>query len=248
MTLKLKMSADTKTSSVVKRRPKKYEAVHNAFGKKAGPQWSCGTWATDACWSACYTVKAERYKAVTDLLINNTEYVIEFATAEGWPVLADAYEEMLLQSEAKQRKYGITNPLFRWDWSGEVINEYEAMAIAEAHRRVPTIAGWIYLRNLLAVSELVGVPTLRVLISADKDNIKAAESIALMYDLQVAYMEDGAERAAIRKLIPTLTCPASKKGNVVKSRKSPTGLAGICAVCRACVDNDYKPDINFPIH
>ena len=239
------MSADTKTSPVVYRRPKKYDAVKNAFGTSPGPAGSCGTWATEACWSVCYADKSRRYTAVAALQDNNTDHVADRATEDRWPELASEYADMLRESERLQRAKGVTAPIFRWKWSGETFNEWEARAIAEAHRMVPTIKGWIYTRNLLAVAYLTGVATLRVLVSADKDNIRAAESIATLYNLQVAYMDDGAERERTER---ALVCPAAKRGNVVKSSKSPSGLAGICSVCRACVDTKATPNIVFPIH
>lgn len=238
------MSTDTKTSPVVVKRPAKYEALPNAFGLTEGAAASCGG-ATAACEAVCYVAGTKRYAAVGALLSRNWDAVREWATADGYEALRDAFVVMLRESLRKQTAKGVAAPLFRWQWAGDVANGWHARAIAEACAEVPQIAAWLYTRSLFAVPALVGVANLRVIISADVDNVRAAEAMGTLYpSLQIAYLQ-GTPTTRTRR---ALVCPAATRGNVVPSRKSPSGLSGICAVCRACVDGKATPDIVFPVH
>jgi hypothetical protein len=247
----LSLSADTKTSPAVRRRPTKMDAVPNAFGTTPGRDGTCGPAATDQCAAFCYVGhkpgrKARRYAAVEALLARNADIVRELATPDGWERLADEQTAMVRESHRRQVRAGVRDPLFRWHWSGEILNEWHARAIARTCRATPEVAHWIYSRNLWVLAEIVGIDNLRVLVSADDDNLAAATAMAQLYGLQVAFAGDRDVAESIGERV--LTCPAARRGNVVDTRVSPTGTAGICSACRACVDTVARPTIHFPIH
>lgn len=214
----------------------------NTSGSQYGPGASCVVEATAACVKVCYVKKS--HKPTLNLLDANHETVQTLATEQRWPELAHQYYDLLNTSYCEQVEFGITDPLYRINWAGGILNEWHARAINWAVRAVPNLSTWIFTRNFWVLPDLLKnrPANLRVLLSADEDNYLAAELIAGMYNLQIAYMGDTPQRGQ-----RTLNCPGVKR-HVVKTRKSPTGYAGICAACRACVDNDARPDIRFAIH
>lgn len=242
MSTAFKLSADTKTASVVWVRPAKKDALPNAFGVTAGSHASC-VLATDKCEEVCYVEATLRYPAVRDLLEHNWQIV---QGSDDPLELADKFEALFTGSLRRQDRYGIERPLFRMNWAGEIATEAMARGVVIAARRVPRLSVWLYTRAWFFLPTLAGSGSpanLRVLLSCDTDNYRAGHAMAELYGLQVAYMGDVPDRG--RRV---LTCPASRQGNVVESRKSPSGHAGICSVCRACVDTVATPDIHFPIH
>lgn len=251
-------SCDTKTSPAIVREAKGYKArISNAFGTMPGSSGTCALFATPACDASasgyCYVPQAFRYPAVAALLERNTGAVLELACAERWTELADAYYVLMVTSARQQQRAGIARPLYRHRWSGDVVNTWDARALTEASMAVFRSHGmrsWIYTRHLAVVPILKRAEGLRVLISADDDNFRAVESFAALYpDVQVAYVSTTHARpASAERTARALVCPAARRGNVVPARTSPTGLAGICSVCRACVDTVATPDIVFVQH
>jgi len=243
----LKPSCDTKTAAYVVKRPKKYQADPNAFGTLPGLAGTCPD-STEACRDVCYV--DTRYTAVENLLTHNADRVRELATEGGWLTLADEMTALVLESErvhARRVVQGSTiRGLYRQNWSGDVVNVWHAMAIAECARRTPATSHWIYTRSFFTLTELVGVANLRVLVSADADNLQAAESMAELFGLQVAYMGAQDSPRANRRTV----CPATRPGgrNVIETGKSPSGLAGVCALCRLCVDGKSTADVVFNVH
>lgn len=256
----LKPSAITKTSPVVIRRRTKDDPMPNAFGSAAGSAGTCGDWVSAACDAStggyCYVVNSRRrYSAIGALLDHNAAMVRALATRERWTELADAHYILMSDSARRQLRAGIVNPLYRLDWSGGVLNDWHARAIAEASTAAHEAFGlvsWIFDRNLTAVPILLKAKGLRVLLSADADNVRAVESFAALYPgVQVAYADptgrrpDGAARTG-----RALECPCTRPGGatIVQNRHSPSGWSGACAKCRACVDTAARPDIVFREH
>lgn len=254
-------SCDTKTATTVVREPKGWKArVSNAFGTLPGSAGTCGTTASDACDAShggyCYVPVSFRYPAVPAMLERNTDAVREYATADRWHLLADAHYILMRDSARAQARAGVSIPTYRWNWSGEVLNAWHARAIADASNAAHDAFGmrsWTYTRNLPVVPILLKARGLRVLLSADDDNLRAVESFAALYAgrVQVAYATpDGARPDWSTRTGRVLVCPATREGGrtVVPSCKSSTGFSGACAACRACIDTTATPDIAFRIH
>lgn len=82
---------------------------------------------------------------------------------------------------------------FRWHVSGDVWHEQHAAWITRVARLAPDVPMWIYTRTLSAVSILVQSDNLAVNVSADRDNVILATTVARANGARVCYMSTDGE-------------------------------------------------------
>lgn len=87
---------------------------------------------------------------------------------------------------------------FRWHVSGDVWHEQHAAWIARVARLAPDVPMWIYTRTLHAVSILMQADNLVVNVSADRDNVIIAETVARASGARVCYMSSDGEVPELR--------------------------------------------------
>lgn len=229
------------------KKKRKNDALKNSIGHRHGRAFGGCADSTPSCESACYVdAVLNLYKAVSAVLLRNLSIISALSTEDHWQDLSAKYVVLLRKSLKAQQRVGVAVPIFRWHWSGDVINEWHARAIAHAAAQVPDLQQWIYTRSFFALPILCEARNMRVLFSADRDNAAIANTVRSLYsDVQIAWLDDDAKRTYNDD---ALVCPASKQVNVVSNPRSASGNSGICAKCLACVTAKKKRDIVFPIH
>lgn len=83
---------------------------------------------------------------------------------------------------------------FRWHVSGDIFSDQYAAWIAKVCSMSPTVRHWIYTRSFMHLFPLyqAGMNNLTINLSADKDNIYAAELVAAVTGYRICYLtEDG---------------------------------------------------------
>lgn len=190
---------------------------------------------TEACSKACYAKYP--WPNVANLLARNLA-AVQAATYEqlvtAYGLVVDGY---VIEH---QRHHPHLPMVFRWFWSGDVLNEDNARAVAEVARTRAHVEQWIYTRSFRWLEHLTGIDNLAVYLSADEDNYLAAELAAAEHGLPIAYMGEHVPRRAM-PLRPVL-CPKT-------NGRMPMVLddgRGACAVCRACIRG--VRDVVFRIH
>lgn len=269
------LHADSKTTPAALWTNKGGEATAaNAFALPAGPPHlggSCGS-TTTVC-DSCYAAGMERYDAVAAMVRQNLESLRHVAV-HGTHALGEWLTALVELSADEQRAQGVTTPTFRWHSDGDAgaligtgtDRRVYPRAIRQAARNTPNVMHWIYTRELWAIPHLIGAPNLRVLISADRDNINRAHRVATRYDVPLALLGDDANDAATlwaRIGSPkAVTCPATDKwthdgigpAHIVgpDGRRSTLTkgqpAVGACIACQACLPGGAPRNITFHLH
>lgn len=222
----------------------------------------------------CYGRGLERYSAVSEMVAANLRTLEHVQGCGGAKALTVLLVGLLDQVAASQLADGLGRVTFRWHSDGDVFSESYARAIAAAHRARPEVVGWIYTRTLGAVRHLVrGGDGLRVFVSVDRINVRAAATVAARHRVPVAILADSpidlariSQRIAavdVMGAIPSaVTCPASGKyaadghgpAHIVSVEGKRRGMArgdvvrGACDACGLCLPSGPDRSVVFMRH
>lgn len=247
--------------------------VANALALPAGPPemgGSCSSTTGDC--AGCYAAGMERYPGVARMVAENLASVRTVAE-HGSMALGDWLAALVECSVLEQTALGVHVPTFRWHSDGDcgalvgtgLDRRIYPRAIRRAARQTPGVMHWIYTRELWAIPYLVGVPNLRVLISADRENLDGAAATAERWGVPLALLADDATHAATlwaRVGSPkAVECPATGRwqhdgygpahitgfrGRASLERGMPA--VGACVACQACLPGSAPRHITFLRH
>ncbi len=173
----------------------------------------------------CYVMLLQvSYKGVKPILQHNTELIKKSSKEELVEILTNEF----LRFEATERSRGNTTILnYRLHWSGDILNEEYAEALAIAIKNVPNVKFWGYTRSFFAIPILSGIANLKMYISADEANEKEALEVYNAYvgsgNISICWM--GKVRPMNSNFPRLVSCP-------VDSGKME--LEGGCHNCKLC--------------
>lgn len=258
----------------------RWSAIPNAIMLPAGPSSLGGTCGeleqsdglTGHC-AGCYAANLERaYPALRTATERNLDTLRAAHAAAGVDAVVDVLVACIEHSARAQRAAGVLRPLFRHQSDGDLIDGWHADALRIAALRTPDVAHWLYTRKARAAARIVaaGRPqNLAILLSADRENVRAMLSAAAVLELPIAYLSDGTEGdarnvARIAELSGRrpFSCPAT--GAWTSDGRGPAHIvgasgrradmgpdarvgAGACAACAKCV-HAGGPSIIFDRH
>lgn len=187
-------STDRKTAPYARRRKGKgpfgAEALANAFGLPAGPDYACEH-ATEWCWpGTCYANKLEMFPGVKNLLLHNWS-VFQQHQHNLWG-LSTAMNPMLDAFEAECQKRDVAK-VFRWFWDGDIPSGMFARAMRLQALDRPDVQFWVYTRNYEVVPWLLYRPNLTVYFSVDRYNVDHAMNLNINSLLKFAFCGDSWE-------------------------------------------------------
>ena len=207
----------------------------NSFGLYPGLEGSCpgATTGPGGCLEVkpggkrptCYVFKAFRSKRVVEVLKHNYDILRDASLAEMVRILDAEFTRFETADAASASPWYN----YRLHWAGDVFSKRYATALAKAAAMHPKTSFWLYTRSFDLVDPMIGVPNLKVYLSADPCNMEAA--LETMSRLHKAHPELTvparlAHMAKENKL--TLTPCPQDEGNL--------DLEGACARCRLCVN------------
>ena len=280
--LPITLHADAKTAPtlIYEANGRATATVANAWDLPVGPPEHGGTCSstTEPC-TNCYMGSLEgAYPALARMAVENLTSLRHVA-AHGLNPLASWLAAIVGVSVAEQHAVGIARPTFRWHSGGDlgalvgtgIPRHTYPRAIRKAARLTPDVAHWIYTRETWALGSITGAENLRVLVSADYDNLVAACTAAARYELPVALLADHEQhatdlwqtiRATWPNLAPTMDCPATSRwkadgrgpAHIVGHDGRRSTLArgepavGACVACQACLPDGAPRSITFTMH
>jgi hypothetical protein len=195
----LMLHADSKTApaAVVSRDGTAAATVANAFPLPAGPLDMGGSCpgATGPCRN-CYGAGIElRSPGFGNGAAANLAALRCLYAHGGARAVTVALVAVVRHSETEQRGAGVASPVFRWHSDGDLFAPWYARAVAAASRATPEVEAWLYTRSFGLVRHVVGVDHLRVIVSADSENVERAARVAGRYGLGLAMLADDDEQA-----------------------------------------------------
>ena len=210
-----------------------FKGHKNSVGFLAG--YSC-SWMTPFCYGECYT---ERGQAGMD-----TAY--QFRARNTWALFAhllagdcegltqsfstliqksvDQYHRRLAKTEdAKERRaLESAGSMWRWMWSGDLVDATHAMAVRDSTAMHPDTTAWIYTRSFHLLQFLEPVPSnLTVWLSEDDDNAQMAEGFA-------------SEFPWARRTTLTSEEAVPSTGIICPENVGKYPVVGACARCKIC--------------
>jgi hypothetical protein len=225
---------------------RQFKSHKNSIGFLAG--YSCPM-ATLLCLSVCYTQRgfsglpaSEKFKAHNTwvlfkylkegdvgAIIERLKRVVEFADRQYARRLAKL-EKMEHRSEDDQKEYRQmvrSGSIFRWQWSGDVVDANHARAIVEVSKLFPEVQFWLYTRTFDILGTLEDKSdNLMVWLSVDADNKENAEVAHASHPwTQKAVMQTRAE------VTNEVICP--EQNGKIEIEKA-------CARCMICPSVTFK--------
>ncbi len=221
----------------------------NSVGFLAG--YSC-SWMTKMCYGKCYTERGRSGQDIAYMFrARNTWALFECLLRKDLEGLTDRFsdliqfshdqynrkEKALKKKRTKDSKKILKDmlragPMFRWMWSGDLVDAIHAMAVRDSSARHPEVTSWIYTRSFHLLQHLEPVPpNLTVWLSEDQDNMTIAEGYAKAFPW--------VRRTTLTKLedVPStgVTCPENTGALPVERA---------CARCQLCSHARVK-EVNF---
>lgn len=194
---------------------------------------------TAACSAVCYANKNRLAPNMDGGRVAAANLAVLKACGDNVPALKAVLDSLKWGRVKARRLHG----------AGDIYSLAYFEAIVQHVAANPGKVYWTYTRSfailLQAKAKGIQIPAnLRLLLSADKDNVKQAQAMGRMLNLPVAYMGDAAPQGAV-------TCPAIAKPKAFPlSRKADDTPCQRCGICF----ND-KPrthllakGLQFPIH
>jgi hypothetical protein len=248
--------------------------VANAFPLPVGSLEAGGSCdATTAACIDCYAAGLEnRFSAFARGGSVNLANLHHLKNCGGHSAVVAALVACVQHSEQQQRGRGVVRPSFRWHSGGDIFAAWYGRAIRAAVVASPGVAHWIYTRDAVKVKALLPVPqNLRVLLSADSDNVERMARAGARLGLPLAMLADDqahavglwARAAAVAPVALPFECPATGKhardgqgvaAHVVgldgrRSSAAPGALGvGACVSCLACLPTGAVRPITFLLH
>lgn len=186
---------------------------------------------TDACSAVCYAARG-RY------LMNG-----KFVTDRNWIALLKDVRA-IVETKLPGGLHG-----YRLMGAGDIFSEEFCHAVFDLVEKNPTKQFWLYTRSFAILGSVLKsgrkIPTnLVVFLSADVDNIRAAEVMAKVFGLPLAYMGDVNKGKAF-------DCPAIV--NPTKLPLSRKKLEAPCQKCKYCFNPKtaamrMQKGVRFPLH
>lgn len=244
----------TEFKASVDRKVGQFKSHKNSIGFMAG--YTCGG-ATDACLGACYTQKgASSWRASERVKASNTWVLIKHIQNDDLQGLVSNFESLIRHSVGQfNRKVKILSkkdnktqeeklrlkkllkrgPIFRWQWSGDLLHSLHAQAISILSHQHPHVTFWLYTRSFHLLNDLAGkADNLTVWLSSDEDNMEQAMIHNAMYPwTKIADMDERGEQDQ------DLICPELKEEN-------PIPLEQACASCGICFSSKAT-HLTFPL-
>ena len=210
-----------------------FKGHKNSVGFLAG--YSC-RWMTPFCYGECYT---ERGQAGMDIArtfrAENTWALFAYLLAGDCEGLTqnfstliqksvDQYHRRLAKTEdAKERRaLESAGSMWRWMWSGDLVDATHAMAVRDSTAMHPDTTAWIYTRSFHLLQFLEPVPSnLTVWLSEDRDNTQQADRFASQFPW-------------VRRttLNPEESVPST--GVICPENTGKYPVIGACARCKIC--------------
>jgi len=274
--LRFMLHHDAKTSPVVQITEKGGGSalVANAFPLPVGPLDTGGS--CDATTSACidcYAANLENvFKNLAVGVSVNLANLEHLKACGGQSAVVSALVACVQYSERQQRARGIASPCFRWHSGGDIFATWYGRAIRAAVVATSSVDHWIYTRDAVKVKSLLPAPdNLRVLLSADSDNVSRMARVGARHGLPLAMLADDETHAAalwaralaVAPVPSAVVCPASGKwardgrdvsAHVVgpdRRRSSAVrgGLGvGACVACGLCLPDGPNRSVTFLLH
>lgn len=270
----LLLHADSKTTpaAVVTRDGRAVATVANAFPLPSGPVDFGGACpgATGPC-RDCYAAGLESWSpGFSNGAAANLAALRCLYASGGSRAVVAALVAVVRHSEAEQRAAGVSAPVFRWHSGGDLFAPWYARAVAAACRATPEVDSWLYTRSLSLVRFVVGVPSLRVLVSADSENVTNAARVAGRYGLGLAMLaNDDAHAVALWARVAAagvspgrvIGCPVTKwardgvdvpahvvgaDGRRASARRGAAAV-GACVACGWCLPG-ASGSVTFVVH
>ena len=274
--LRFMLHNDAKTSPVVdiplKGSPK--ALIPNALPLPVGPLnvgGSCDA-TTSACVD-CYAANLENLYAPfargASVNLSNLEHLKQCA---GQSAVVSALVACVRHSEMAQRARGIASPCFRWHSGGDIFAAWYGRAIRSAVVASLGVDHWIYTRDAVKVKTLLPAPdNLRVLLSADSDNVAQMARAGSRLGLPLAMLADNETHAvalwaralAVAPIPSAVVCPVSGKwsrdsvgvsahvvgenGRRSSARRGSAGV-GACVACGLCLPGAPNRSVTFLLH
>jgi len=199
---------------------------------------------TNACMSICYVDRPlKQYPAVGKALENNLNSLRACKSQKDFyellkPLVIKSYLQyqryLMTKADNKEKKRLIQRGhLFRWNWSGDILNQNHAKAIDQIAEEMPETTFWLYTRTWWAVGSFKHRENLHVYLSSDKDNRHIMEPLSQQMNRPIADMvlEDEKPKADY------VVCPATN--GKLKSKFA-------CANCGICYKT--KKHVAFLAH
>ena len=240
----------TEFSGSCDRKVGQFEKHKNSIGFLAG--YSC-TGATDMCLDACYTQRGasawpntEKVKARNTWvlmqhildgdyhgLVAKMQAVVSYSVDQHTKKVKNLTKRMdRTEEESKLLRSLIKRgPIFRWQWSGDLLHSLQAQAVAAISNNMPEVSFWIYTRSFHLLEDLESKgENLTVWLSADEENMASAARYSLIFPwTKIADMDERGEIAKEDKGPgdQSLICPELREVN-------PIPLNQACASCGIC--------------
>jgi len=278
--LRFMLHNDAKTSPAVEINDKgsAKALVPNAFPLPVGPLDTGGS--CDATTSACIDCYAagleNRYSAFARGASVNLANLEHLKACGGQSAVVLALVACVRHSEMAQRARGVASPCFRWHSGGDIFATWYGRAIRSAVVATSSVDHWIYTRDAVKVKSLFPVPeNLRVMLSADSDNVVKMARAGARLGLPLAMLADDERHAvalwaravSVAPVLPGVVCPVSGKwardsfgvsAHVVgldlagRARRSAVrrGSAGVgaCVACGLCLPGAPDRSVTFLLH
>jgi hypothetical protein len=217
------------------RKVRQFSKHLNSVGFLAG--YTCPG-ATLRCMSKCYTQVFPSHSSNSEgLKAQNTWILLRLLTEGDVEGLTNQFKTILDHSYdqfhrylgrkmtdpkilANQKRMARQGPIWRWQWSGDVVDENHAIAIRNASASYPEVSLYLYTRSFHALGGFYPKPdNLTIWLSSDADNADLVEQIHRQYPwTRIAAMKE-------TPLVEDRICPEN-------TGKLP--LEGACAACGIC--------------
>lgn len=209
-----------------------FKGHKNSVGLLAG--YSC-SWMTKLCYSMCYTERGQAGMNNAYLFRAwNTWGLFAYLLKEDVDGLARNFSSLITESVRQYRNEikKATDPtalikaghMWRWMWSGDLVDATHAMAVRDASAMHPDTTTWIYTRSFHLLQFLEPVPrNLTVWLSEDEENTK----IAQQYYTQFPW--------ARRTTLNNEDDPIPSTGTICPENAGKyRTVIGACAKCKIC--------------
>lgn len=214
-------------------------AIANTFGLPSGTSYSCPG-ATSFCERICYAGKLETiYSGVKNVLVRNFEALLYADYLNGIDGMAALLSAMVKDFISDCDKRGASYD-FRIHWDGDFFSLDYAAAWREVIEYFPHVNFWVYTRSFTpemnVIPLLVGLPSLKVYLSADNVNRERAVIVKAMYpEVNIAYVDSTFSEG--RKALPlAYKCPENGgRIPLISDKGSACIRCGICVKGRGDV-------------